>query len=150
ADELWHLRSDGIRYWANGMVTPLRDHEGNLRGFVKVARDQTERKLAAETRLRLAAIVELSDDAIISKDLTGRITSWNAGAERVFDYTEAEAVGQPVTIIIPTELRKEEENILRRLRAGERIEHFETVRVNKQGRRISVSLSISPIKDAEG
>jgi PAS domain S-box-containing protein len=149
-DERWHLRRDGTRFWASGMVTPLLDREGNLRGFVKVARDQTERKRAVETRLRLAGIVELSDDAIISKDLTGRITSWNAGAERIFGYTEAEAVGQPVTIIIPPELRGEEEDILRRLRAGERIEHFETVRINKQGQRISVSLSISPIKDAEG
>lgn len=149
-DERWHLRRDGTRFWASGMVTPLLDREGNLRGFVKVARDQTQRKLAEETRLRLAVIVELSDDAIISKDLTGRITSWNAGAERVFGYTEAEAVGQPITIIIPPELRAEEEEILRKLRAGERIEHFETVRVNKQGQRIDVSLSISPIKDAEG
>ena len=149
-DERWHLRRDGTRFWASGMVTPLRDREGNLRGFVKVARDQTKRKLAVETRLRLAAIIELSDDAIISKDLTGQITSWNAGAERIFGYTEAEAVGQPITIIIPPELREEEEDILRRLRAGERIEHFETVRVNKQGQRLSVSLSISPIKDAEG
>ena len=149
-DERWHLRRDGTRFWASGMVTPLLDHEGNLRGFVKVARDQTQRKLVEETRLRLAVIVELSDDAIISKDLTGRITSWNAGAERIFGYTEAEAVGQPITIIIPPELREEEEDILRRLRAGERIEHFETVRVDKQGRRINVSLSISPIKDAEG
>ncbi|MDQ3916983.1 MAG: PAS domain S-box protein [Acidobacteriota bacterium] len=149
-DERWHLRRDGTRFWASGMVTPLLDREGDLRGFVKVARDQTKRKLAEETRLRLAAIVELSDDAIISKDLTGRITSWNAGAEQVFGYTEAEAVGRPVTIIIPPELREEEEGIMRRLRAGGRIEHFETVRVDKQGRRIDVSLSISPIKDAEG
>ncbi|MDQ3746142.1 MAG: PAS domain S-box protein, partial [Acidobacteriota bacterium] len=149
-DERWHLRRDGTRFWASGMVTPLRDQEGNLRGFVKVARDQTQRKLAVETRLRLAAIVELSDDAIISKDLTGQVTSWNAGAERLFGYAEAEAVGQPITIIVPPELREEEEDILRRLRAGERIEHFETVRVDKQGRHISVSLSISPIKDAEG
>jgi PAS domain S-box-containing protein len=149
-DERWHLRRDGTRFWASGVVTPLLDHEGNLRGFVKVARDQTERKRAVETRLRLAVIVELSDDAIISKDLTGRIESWNAGAERIFGYTEAEAVGQHITIILPPELREEEEDILRRLQAGERIEHFETVRVDKQGRRISVSLSISPIKDAEG
>src|ERR671932_1874602 len=109
-DERWHVRRDGTRFWASGMVTPLLDREGNLRGFVKVARDQTERKRAVETRLRLAVIVELSDDAIISKDLTGRITSWNAGAERVFGYAEAEVVGQHITIIIPPELREEEDD----------------------------------------
>ena len=270
-DERWHLRRDGTRFWASGIVAPVRDESGLLRGFVKVARDQTEQKQAAEERreqaalidlspdaiivrdlkdrvtfwsrgaetlygwkaeeargqithdlfqtrfpeplekiearlfetgrwtgelrhtardgrhvvvesrwllrrdeegapaailesniditerkraeemrLRLAAIVESSDDAIISKDLDGRITSWNAGAERLFGYREAEAIGQPITIIIPTELQEEETMILGRLRAGETVEHYETVRVNKRGERIDVSLTISPIKNAEG
>jgi len=109
-----------------------------------------ERKLADEARLRLAAIVESSEDAIISKTLDAIITSWNAGAQRIFGYTEEEAVGQPITLLIPPERRDEENRILARLRAGERIEHFETVRVTKTGKRVNVSLSISPIRDSSG
>ncbi|MFZ3332005.1 MAG: PAS domain S-box protein [Candidatus Acidiferrales bacterium] len=101
-------------------------------------------------RARLAAIVESSDDAIISKNLDGIITSWNKGAERVFGYTEAEALGQHITLIIPPEHRDEEVMILERLRRGERIEHFETVRMRKDGSTLDVSLTISPVKDAVG
>ena len=105
---------------------------------------------ADRARFWLAAIVNSSDDAIISKDLNGIIMTWNAGAERIFEYTAEEAVGQPITLIIPKELRAEETEILRRLRAGQVIEHFETIRVAKSGRRIHLSLTISPIRDAEG
>ena len=115
-----------------------------------VLQDITERKLAEEAQLRLAAIVESSDDAIISKDLNGVITSWNAGAQAIFEYTEAEVVGQPITIIIPPELQNEEAQILRQLRAGEHIQHYETIRVTKQGKRVNVSLTISPMQDSEG
>jgi PAS domain S-box-containing protein len=101
-------------------------------------------------RARLAAIVESSDDAIVSKNLDGVITSWNHGAERIFGYKAAEAVGQHVTLIIPPEHRDEEKTILERLRRGERIEHFETVRVRKDGSTLDVSLTISPVKDAAG
>lgn len=101
----------------------------------------------AETAALLAAIVSSSDDAIISKTLDGVITSWNAGAERLFGYTPAEAIGQSMTLIIPTERRREEEEILRRLRRGERVEHFETVRVAKDHRTLDVSLTISPVRD---
>jgi PAS domain S-box-containing protein len=97
-----------------------------------------------------AAIVESSDDAIISKNLNGIILSWNTGAQRIFGYTEAEAVGRPITTLIPPELRDEESRILQRLRAGERIEHYETVRVTKGGKKVDVSLTISPIKDSTG
>ena len=105
---------------------------------------------ADEARFRLAAIVESSDDAIVSKNLQGIITTWNAGAERIFEYSASEAIGQPITIIIPSNLRDQETEILRRIRAGERIEHFETVRVAKSGRLVYVSLTISPIKNAQG
>ncbi len=95
-------------------------------------------------------IVDASDDAIITKNLEGVISSWNTGAQRMFGYTAAEAVGQPIAIIIPRELHEEEMEILRRLRSGERIEHYETCRVSKDGRRIDVSITVSPIRDAEG
>jgi two-component system, chemotaxis family, CheB/CheR fusion protein len=98
----------------------------------------------------LAAIVASSDDAIISKTLNGIITSWNASAERLFGYTAAEAIGQPVTLIIPTERHEEENDILRRIRLGQRVEHFETIRVAKDGRRVNVSLTISPVHDRQG
>ena len=119
-------------------------------GAVLVFRDITERKRAEEARARLAAIVESSDDAIVSKTLDGVIRSWNAGAERIFGYTAAEAVGQPITLIIPPERLDEEPAILARLRRGERVEHFETVRVAKDGRRIDISLTVSPVRDADG
>jgi PAS domain S-box-containing protein len=117
---------------------------------VSVLRDITERKKAEAALSRLAAIVESSDDAIVSKDLDGVITSWNAGAQRIFGYEEAEAVGQVITILIPPELRDEETHILRRLRAGEHIQHYETVRITKQGKRVDVSLTISPMRNSEG
>src|SRR5262249_44938603 len=97
-------------------------------------------------RHRLAAIVESSEDAIISKNLDGVITGWNAGARRIFGYTQKEAVGQPITILVPPEIRNEENKILAVLRAGERIEHYETIRVSKTGQKVNVSLCISPIK----
>ena len=99
---------------------------------------------------RLAAIVESSDDAIISKDLNGIITSWNGGAERLFGYTEQEAVGQPVSMLIPPERLDEEPSILARIRRGERVEHYETVRRSKHGSLIDVSLSVSPVRDTQG
>lgn len=100
--------------------------------------------------LWLAAIVDSSNDAIISKRLDGVITSWNAAAEKLFGYSEAEAVSQPITLIIPADLRDEEQDILRQLRAGERIEHYETRRVTRDGRLLDVSITISPVRDPEG
>jgi PAS domain S-box-containing protein len=107
-------------------------------------------KATEEMRSRLAAIVESSDDAIIAKDLNGIITNWNSSAERIFGYTEDEVLGKPITIIIPPELEAQEADILRRLRSGERIEHFETVRLTKTGTRVLVSLTVSPVRDSSG
>ena len=112
--------------------------------------DVTERKLAEQTTSLLAAIVDSSDDAIVSKKLDGTITSWNHGAERLFGYKAEETVGQPITLIIPWERRSEEEDILRRLARGKRVDHFETVRKRKDGATVDVSLTISPIRDAAG
>jgi len=111
---------------------------------------RAQRLLKAEARFRLAAIVESSDDAIISKGLDAVITSWNAAAQRIFGYTEEEAVGQPITILVPPALCDEENKILARLKRGERIEHYETIRVTKTGRKVNVSLTISPMRDATG
>jgi PAS domain S-box-containing protein len=114
-------------------------------------REESIRSQAAMgARLRLATIVESSDDAIASGTRDGIIVSWNAGAQRMYGYTEAEVVGKPITILVPPELPDEENKILETVRAGGRIENFETVRVTKAGKRISVSLSISPIKDSSG
>ena len=99
---------------------------------------------------QLAAIVESSDDAIVGKSLDGTIRSWNSGASRIFGYTEAEALGRPITLIIPEELHAEQHEIIARIRRGERLEHFETVRVAKDGRRVDVSLTVSPVRDAAG
>ena len=118
--------------------------------IVLTFRDVTEQKLAERTTSRLAAIVDSSDDAILSKKLDGTITSWNQGAERLFGYKAEEAVGQRITLIVPWERRSEEEDILRRLAAGERVDHFETVRKCKDGATVDVSLTISPIRDAAG
>jgi PAS domain S-box-containing protein len=101
-------------------------------------------------RALLAAIVDSSDDAIVSKTLEGRILSWNRGAARIFGYEPHEVIGRPITIIVPPELHSEEQQILEKLRRGERIDHFDTVRITKDGRRIAISLTVSPIRAADG
>jgi two-component system sensor histidine kinase UhpB len=101
-------------------------------------------------RARLAAIVDSSDDAIVSKTLDGIIMSWNRGAEQLFGYTAAEAIGQHIFLIIPDDRREEEEDVLARLRRGEKVDHFETVRRTKDGRQITISLTVSPVRDATG
>ena len=146
--ELFGLRKGGSEFPVEVSLSPVETPESVL--VTSAIRDITERKLVEESRFRLAAIVESSDDAIISKNLDAVIVSWNAAAEHIFGYTEQEAVGRPITILIPSELRAEENKILERLRAGERIDHYETVRVTKAGIKIHVSLSISPIKDSTG
>ena len=113
-------------------------------------RDITQRKLAEKTSVRLAAIVESSDDAIIGKDLDGIITSWNKGAEMIFGYSADEMVGRSIMPLIPADRREEEEHILEKIGRGESVRHFETVRQAKDGRRIDVSATISPIKDSTG
>src|SRR5437867_3569195 len=104
----------------------------------------------AETQLRLAAIVSSSDDSIISTDLAGTITSWNRSAERIFGYSESEALGQPIQLLIPPDLEWDEQAILSRIRAGESLDHLETIRLRKDGRLIDVSLAVSPLVAANG
>ena len=125
--------------------------EGNPGHMILLAfQDITERKEAEVAKVRLAAIVESSDDAIISKDLNGVIASWNHGAEQLFGYRDSEIIGKPITLLIPPDRHDEEAVILPRIRRGERIEHYETVRRRKDGSLLDISLSVSPIKDAKG
>ena len=130
--------------------TPTFDGKGGVDGWVAVVLDITQRTHAEMARFRHAAIIESSVDAIISKDCNAMITSWNSGAERIFGYTEAEALGQPITMLIPPELSDEEDRILERLKSGGCIEHYETRRVTKAGKYVDVSLTIGPIRESTG
>ena len=141
---------DGREVPVEDSAAPIKDREGEVSGAVLVFRDVTQARRAAEARLYLASIVESSDDAIIGKDLAGLITSWNKGAERLYGYTAAEIVGKPVALLVPPDLPEELPDIMERIKGGEFIEHYETQRVRKDGSRIEVSLTISPIRDAEG
>jgi PAS domain S-box-containing protein len=144
------LARDGTETPIDDSASPIRDDQGRIHGVVLIFRSIAERKRAEEAQARLAAIVESSQDAIISKTLEGRIVSWNAAAAQLFGYRADEAIGQPITLLIPPELHDEERMILERLRRGERIEHYETVRVTKDGRRREISLTISPVRDSTG
>ena len=140
------ITRDGRRIPIDDSGAPVRLENGELIGIVVVFRDVTERKRAELARAWLAAIVESSDDAIAGKTLDGIVTSWNPAASRLFGYEPDEIVGKPITTIIPSELHAEEVGILARLRRGERIDHYETVRLAKDGRRVDISLTISPIR----
>lgn len=143
-------RKDGTLLDVSLTISPIKNSEGDIIGASKIARDITEQKRAETARTYLAAIVESSDDAIVGKTLEGVITSWNPAAERIFGYRAAEAIGQRIYLIIPSDRHSEEVYILDRLRRGQSIEHFETVRQRKDGTLIFVSLTISPIKDGTG
>jgi PAS domain S-box-containing protein len=143
-------RPDGERITTLAHASPIHDDSGELLGAVSIFVDISDRKRRDETSARLAAIVESSDDAIVAKTLEGNITAWNRGAEEIFGYTAAEAVGHHISLIIPAERRAEEEEVLARLRRGEKVDHFETVRRAKDGRAINISLTVSPIRNAKG
>jgi PAS domain S-box-containing protein len=141
---------DGTEVPIEERSSPMRRPDGVITGVALVFRDVTERRRADIAARRLAAIVENSDDAIVSKDLTGKIISWNLAAQRIFGYTPEEIIGQSIMTIIPFHLQDQEREILQQLRQGLMIDHFETQRLTKDGREIAVSLTISPIKDHEG
>jgi PAS domain S-box-containing protein len=150
-------RPDGTRVPFIPYPTPLFDASGALVGAVNLLMDITERHEAelrireSETRNRhIAAIVEFTEDAVVAKDINGIITNWNPGAQRLFGYTAQEVIGKPVTILIPADRLDEEPAILARIRRGERVEHFETVRQRKDGSFVDISLTISPIRDPDG
>jgi PAS domain S-box-containing protein len=145
-----YLRKDGTTIWALVTITLLRDENGRPDRFIGIVEDVSEKRRAQEVRARLAAVVDSSDDAIISKTLDGIITSWNAGAERIFGYTAEETIGKPINLLIPEDRPNEEPAILERLKRGERVDHYETVRRRKDGSLLDISLTISPIRSADG
>jgi PAS domain S-box-containing protein len=145
---LWAVRSDGEEFQIEASISQVEIAGQKM--FTVILRDVTERKQAEEIRERLAAVVDSSDDAIISKTLDGTIAAWNRGAEKVFGYAASEAVGKPMLMLMPADRFDEQSDILARIRRGESVEHFETVRIRKDGTRIDVSVTISPIRDSSG
>lgn len=152
ADHIETIRLDkfGREIPVSVTVSPVKNAFGEVVGASKVARNISDRLKIEEKQAMLSAIVESSDDAIISKNTDGIITSWNPGAEAIFGYSEAEVVGRHVTILIPEERLQEEEVIINKIKKGELLDHFETVRIHKSGKNITISLTVSPIKDSRG
>jgi PAS domain S-box-containing protein len=150
--ETERYRKDGTRFDVSLSISPVRDASGRIVAAAGFARDVTEQQRTFETTQRLAAIVENSDDAIVSKDLDGKILSWNDAATRMYGYAAGEALGQPIDIVIPDDpdRRQDELQIRARIARGERIEHYETIRRRKDGSELEVSLSISPVRDSSG
>jgi PAS domain S-box-containing protein len=148
--ETTRMRKNGERFPISVTISPIKDGTGRVVGASKVARDISDRTRNDQSRFQLAAIVDSADDAIVSKDLSGIVKTWNQGAARMFGYSSEEMVGQPILRLIPEELHYEEDEILRKLRAGERVDHYDTVRMKKSGERLEVSVTISPIRDASG
>jgi PAS domain S-box-containing protein len=144
------IAQDGTEIPIDDSGAPVRGVDGKIRGTVLVFRDITERKQVEEATRLLADVVEFSDDAIISKDLNGLITSWNRGAKRLFGYSAAEMIGRPISLLAAPDRAGEMLAILERIKRGERVEHFESIRRGKDGRLVNVSLTVSPILDASG
>jgi PAS domain S-box-containing protein len=144
------IARDGTRRPIEDSGAPIVDEHGRLFGAVLVFHDITARRAIERDLQRLASIVASSDDAIVGKTTEGIITSWNAGAERIFGYPAAEVVGRPITVLLPPDRAAEEIMFLEAIARGEQISHFETVRIRKDGRRISVSVTLSPIRDEDG
>jgi PAS domain S-box-containing protein len=148
--ETVRLRKSGEKFSVSVTISPIKDDQGRVIGSAKIARDISDRNSIDEIRFRLASIVDSADDAIISKDLNGVIRTWNQAAQRMFGYTPDEIIGHSILRLIPEDLHYEEHQILSKLRAGERLDHYETTRLTKAGAKIEISATISPIKDESG
>ncbi len=148
--ETTRRRKDGTRIPIALSISPVRNSRGEIVGAASIKRDISERKRGEATASRLVAIVESSDDAILSKTLEGMVLTWNAAAQRMYGYSEAEIVGQSIYSLVPKRLQEDERQVLERVARGERVQHYETVRRRKDGSEIEISLALSPIRDASG
>lgn len=149
-NERWHVRKDGSRFWGSGSMSSLKDANGNLLGFVKIMRDLTERRAAEEARSFLAAVVESSQDSIMTVNFEGIITSWNKASEALYGYSAAQAIGKPLSMLT---LQQDLERVLNdtvKIKHSEHVETFDTIRVDKDGREIHLEIVMSPVKDATG
>ena len=153
--QVWHGETmnrakDGSIFWVESTIVPFSGADGKPQQYIAIRPDIPECRRTEEMRGRLAAVVESSDDAIISKTLDGKVTAWNSGAEKLFGYSLSEAVGKSLDRLLPPERANEESDILARIARGEHVNHFETVRVRKDGKRVDISATISPLKDSSG
>jgi PAS domain S-box-containing protein len=153
--KVWHGEIEnrakhGSTYWVDTTIVPFLGADGKPHQYIAIRTDITERKRAEGVRDRLVAAVESSDDAIMSRTLDGVVTAWNPGAERLFGYSSAEILGKTIELLLPPERSREEFDLLARIGRGERVDHFESIRVRKDGTKIDVSVTISPIKDSNG
>ena len=148
--QTYRCRKDGALVPVSLALSPITDENEQIVGMATIARDISHQQVMERDALRLAAIVDSSDDTIVSKDLNSIIQTWNKAAERMFGYTAEEAVGRSIRMIIPPERQQEEDEVLDRIRRGQPISHFETERMRKDGTRVQISLTVSPIKDSDG
>ncbi|HET8829253.1 MAG TPA: PAS domain S-box protein, partial [Pelobium sp.] len=148
--ETVRLNKNGLKIPISLTISPIKNSEGLIVGASKVARDISIKHEDAAKQAILAAIVEFSEDAVISKQLDGTITSWNEAANRIFGYTEEEVVGKSITLLIPSSRFKEEQEIIESIKKGKKVDHFQTIRLHKNGHEIDVSLAVSPIKNIHG